>query len=541
MSKAPTVGLGPRAAFAAAPLRFALLVSTALAQVGIALALLLAVRQVALGNSSLHWLAVGIALIVLVGAALRGRERFDAEALGQAYVHSIRLAMFRRLLKMSPRSVSAQPRGSYVVRFVGDLAAIKNWITQGLAALISSTLVLLAGTAMLYAIAPVFGIAILVVSALTAAAAWWLANPLADANRVLRSRRGQLARFVSELLHATSAVQVHGQQKRESRRLARRGERVIGAARHRAAIIGLVRAISELAGYGLFIGVLIGGAATMSTVELLPALAIVSWLLGPIRQLGRVFEFWQSARVGRERIRFFFSRPIQPAVREPRRPRWSSTAVEYQNLVLFQGAQPVSAKIAPKARVAIVGPNGSGKSSLLAATAGLVEPQSGVIRIGGRTLGRIARRRLSRSVVLAAPDVPFLRGSLRRNLSYGGDRMSDLDFRRMLLRLRLSHLIASQPDSSRYLQEAGSNLSSGERQRLALGRALWADPHVLLLDEVDAHLDETSLAVLCDEIDRFEGTVIVATHNQQLLALADHQLTLPDAIASAKPATGTSS
>ncbi|MEM8984727.1 MAG: ABC transporter ATP-binding protein [Pseudomonadota bacterium] len=530
MGEAPSVDIGIGAVARTAPTRFGALIGNALLQAATAWVLVIQLGHVVTDGVATVSTLVLVIFLVAVSATLRGRERVDAEALGQTYIHSLRRAMFAHVLRIRPRELKRQPRGAYVVRFVGDLNSIRHWVTQGLSTLCSSAVVLVASAVILFGIEPLFSLSVVLLGLGVSVAAWILADPLASTNRQLRRRRGQLARFVSELLHATSAVQIHGQQKRETRRLGLRGERVIVASMNRAIVVGVLRSVTEILGYGLVIGFVVYGGVTDSMAAVVPALVIAAWLLAPTRALGRVFEYWQSARVGQQRINAFLQRPTRAEPTSPLNPRWRKTAVEYQQVQAIGGADTIDARIPTGSVAAITGPNGSGKSSLLEATAGLIEPLNGQIIIGGRAVNQIARRRLSQSVVLATPDVPFLRGSLRRNLSYGGPRMSESEFAHQLKRLRLDHLLVNRVDSPRFLQEAGANLSSGERQRLALGRALWCQPSVLLLDEIDAFLDPVSKSVLMESIRSFEGTVLIATHDEELIALADRSVALGEPV-----------
>jgi ATPase subunit of ABC transporter with duplicated ATPase domains len=130
---------------------------------------------------------------------------------------------------------------------------------------------------------------------------------------------------------------------------------------------------------------------------------------------------------------------------------------------------------------------------------------------------------------MVGPDLPLIRGSVRRNASYRSRGMTPEAFLTLMRRCRLEHLVENDGDSPARIAEAGLNLSSGERQRLALARALWPEPSVLLLDEIDNHLDADSLAVLRSVIAAFPGTVIIVTHDPRLLDAAERVVELgPD-------------
>jgi len=522
---AESLPLDIRAAAAAAPWHFAALLGNAAAQAACTVALALGARAAI--NSGLDTVTVAVLLAAALGGAwLRGRERVDGEALGQKFVHGVRLRLFDHLLAVPARDLSERPKGGALVRFVGDLQAIKSWISRGLAQLIVALPMLVAAVAVLGWMDAVLGIvaAALVVAGATGAAL--LARPLADANRELRNRRGQLARFVTEMMAAAPSVQAHGKEPREQRRLDARGENVIEAACARAVLVGRARSVVQLLGSGALLAVLIIGAARLQAGEMVAALTVVAWLTTPIRDLGRVFEYWQAAAVARERISAFFHWPQLPGLRNGRPLRKPGGELRYEGLVACPGATPLDLALEPGSVTVVTGPNGCGKSSLLAVTARLQAPVAGKVRLGGQDLAQVRNRDLRRHVAIVGPDLPLIRGSVRRNASYRSRGMTPEAFRTLMRRCHLEHLVENGGDSPARIAEAGLNLSSGERQRLALARALWPEPSVLLLDEIDNHLDAESLAVLRNVIATFSGTVILVTHDPRLLDAAERVVEL---------------
>ncbi len=524
-SPAEDLALDVRAAARAAPGRFAALTGNALGQAACTVALALGARAVVGGGAD------GLALAVLVAAALagawlRGRERVDAEALGQIFVHRLRLGLFEHLLAVPSRTLADKPKGGALVRFVGDLQAIKTWVSRGLAQLIVALPLLVAAVAVLAwmdALLGALAAGLIVAGGIGAAL---LAGPLADANRRLRNRRGQLARFVTEMMQAVPSVQAHGKEARERRRLDSRGDRLIDAACDRARLVGRVRSLVQLLGSGALLAVLIGGAGRLEAADMVAALTVVAWLTTPIRDLGRVFEYWQAADVARERIRAFLRWPRLPGSGSARRLRRPAGELRYEGVAACPGAAPLDLSLKPGSVVAVTGPNGCGKSSLLAVTARLQEPVAGRVSLGGQDLARVRNRDIRRHVAIVGPDLPLIRGSVRRNVSYRSRGMTPEACRVLMRRCRLEHLVEEGGDSPQRIAEAGLNLSSGERQRLALARALWPEPSVLLLDEIDAHLDAETLDVVRNIIAGFPGTVVVVTHDPRLLDAAGRVIEL---------------
>ena len=131
-----------------------------------------------------------------------------------------------------------------------------------------------------------------------------------------------------------------------------------------------------------------------------------------------------------------------------------------------------------------------------------------------------------------SPDLPLLRGSLRLNLTYGARNAGENEIAEVLQACRLGPLVERLPKGlDTRLSENGDGLSTGERARIAIARAVLARPHVLLLDEAEANLDRLAREALDNLIEGFPGTVVFITHDAahvaragRILAVRSHRL-----------------
>jgi len=176
---------------------------------------------------------------------------------------------------------------------------------------------------------------------------------------------------------------------------------------------------------------------------------------------------------------------------------------------------------------AVFGPNGAGKTTLLRLIAGLEQPKTGEVRVGGVEPGRnpAARRR----VAFAFQEAVFLGRSVRRNLDFAL-RLHGIDQSERRARI---HDVADECGIGPVLERPARRLSTGEAQRANLARALVLRAPVTLLDEPLAGIDRVARAQLLEDLPRllatFAATTILVTHDrEEAFRLADHMVILID-------------
>ena len=195
------------------------------------------------------------------------------------------------------------------------------------------------------------------------------------------------------------------------------------------------------------------------------------------------------------------------------------------------GVGPVSLTIAPSEIVGIEGPSGAGKSTLVDLLAGLLEPQTGAIRVGdtpleGETLAQW-RARLS----FLGQQVYLFDDSLRANLLWDRTDTDAAEMARALEMAGLTQLVAGlEQGLDTPLGEGGVLFSGGERQRIALARALLRRPRVLIMDEATSALDIASEEKLLERLGSMPDrpTIIAVAHRRESLAFCDRVLLLDD-------------
>lgn len=477
-------------------------------------------------------LTLGIGSGLIVTAVCMGwlsrMERVDAERMGQSYIHQVRMTLFKHLSTLAPRALQRRSRGAIVLRFIGDLGALRRWVSLGLVRVSVAGVTMFSALLALSAINWRLSLLVAAVLGLGALYALRLGRYMRETVKESRRRRSYLAANVNEKVATMAVVQVFGQSDREQRRIKRQSCRLRDALVARAGKIGLMRGITQsvtalAGGAALLLGAseVTSGRATPGTV--VAAMTIVGLLVPALRDLGRVYEYWQEAGVSSKKLMDFLETPslVQETPGAPDlKP--GPGRLQFDRVSLSTTIRDVSVVAEPGKLIAVTGPNGAGKSTLISLTARLIDPDEGRILLDGQDLAEQSLSSVRRAISMVSPDLPLLRGTIRKNLLYRWPKAPADEINRVKALCAIDEVLAALPkgDQTR-VSEEGGNLSLGQRQRIALARALLGNPSVLLLDEADVHLDLEAGIALKRILDEYTGTVLWVTHSPDSVDIAD--------------------
>jgi ATP-binding cassette subfamily C protein LapB len=190
---------------------------------------------------------------------------------------------------------------------------------------------------------------------------------------------------------------------------------------------------------------------------------------------------------------------------------------------------PVTLKVNPGEKIAIIGRNGSGKTTLAKLLLGLYSPKQGSIRYDGMHQGQIHPSDLRRNIGYLPQDIVLFHGSIKDNILFGTKQITEYQLMRAV-QLSGVNLFTDMESQGLELQvgEGGLALSRGQRQAVALARAILNDPQMLLLDEPTASLDARAEKLFIESMKKTaeQRTLLLITHKMHLLQLVDRIIVL---------------
>ena len=211
--------------------------------------------------------------------------------------------------------------------------------------------------------------------------------------------------------------------------------------------------------------------------------------------------------------------------------------IEFRNVsfnYLGQGEaalQNISLRIAPGEHVVVIGRTGSGKTTLQKLMLGLYQPSDGVVRIDGIDLRQLDPADLRRNVGFVGQDATLFYGTLRENISIGAPYADDTAIVAAAEVAGLSQFVNRHPKGfDMMIGERGESLSGGQRQEVAIARAVLMDPPVLFFDEPTSAMDFSTEHGFKERLKRFAAhkTMVIVTHRTSLIELATRIIVVDD-------------
>lgn len=301
--------------------------------------------------------------------------------------------------------------------------------------------------------------------------------------------------------------------------------------------VGFVSAIQQLVSIAVVvIGVYQARESAVSMGGIIAASMIAGRCLAPLGQIAGLLMQFQNARTSLGSIDNYMKLPIErPAEAEfLHRPVFHG-AIEFRNVTFaYPGSdQPVlkgvSFKLKPGEKVGIIGRIGSGKTTLEKLALSLYQPTEGAVLLDGVDVRQIDPADLRRAIGYVPQDPLLFYGSLKHNLSMGAPYADDASILAAADLAGVTAFANLHPKGfDMVIGERGESLSGGQRQSVAVARALINDPPILLLDEPSSNMDHQSEAQLRTRLAKVSAnkTIILVTHRTALLELVDRLIVI---------------
>ncbi|MER8508454.1 ABC transporter ATP-binding protein [Mesorhizobium sp. M0199] len=353
-------------------------------------------------------------------------------------------------------------------------------------------------------------------------------------SRSVASRNSQLASQMLHLVHAGRLIRIFGQEQREKAAFDQASDAVRRAAFVLLTRQGALPPLTEVLHAMLFLAVVIGAWFANVSFPLIVAFVILLYRLQPyMRSLQMASSQLQGLSGSLEEVTWMLdpSGKPEPPQGDAAFPGLSQ-GIKFEDVTFTYSGSEQRAVVLHAANfdirsgrsTALIGRSGAGKTTIVNLLCRFVEPDSGRILVDGSPLDRIDPSQWRKHIALASQELELVDGTIFDNIIYGQDAASADDAERAAKLAEAHGFIEQLPQGYRtVVGYRGVNLSAGQRQRIALARALVRDPDILILDEATNAVDGLSEAAIVETLKSRAGrrTTIVISHHRSTISFCD--------------------
>lgn len=475
--------------------------------------------------------------LIILSAAFSGFQYFLLARTGEAVVLNTRKQLIAKLLRLPIYEYDQRRVGDMVSRAGSDSTLLRAVLTQGLVEAVGGAFLFLGALIAMAVIDLPLLLATLAVLAFSIIGISIAGRRIRFATTQAQQRVGEMSSSVERALSAIRTIRAARAEKREAEAIYAEATEAYDQGVKIASLSAIVAPIAQLSLNIAFIVVIGAGGLRVASGEtdiasLVTFVILLFFLVGPLLQAFGAYSSVMSALGALARIQEIMALPDEqvddaPNTRSPK----NDTALEFRD-VGFQYAgdesKPVlisiNFKIERGQRVALVGPSGAGKSTTFSLIERFYEPSEGQILMDGQAVTDFSRATLREQIGYVEQDAPVLAGSLKDNLLLGKESADDAELIRVLERVNLTEVLNRDSRGlDAQVGEDGIMLSGGEKQRLAIARALLSTPPILLLDESTSSLDGLNEQRMREAIDAVgeNRTMLVIAHRLSTVVDSD--------------------
>ncbi len=458
----------------------------------------------------------------------------------QRTMRDLRADLFDKLQHLPLNFFDRRIQGELMSRLTSDVENINQVLSNSVTQIVSGTLSTVGVAIAMFTINPLLAaVSVVTISLLTLLGNRWLAAKNRARFRAQQSALGRLYGFMEETIGGLKVVKAYGQEQAFIRQFDEVNEDFRHAGIRAQSFSGLTNPMMNTihnTAYAIVAGV--GGILVihgMTTVGVIAMFISYTRQFGrPLNEIANLYNVLQSAMAGAERVfEIIDETPEIDARQGEASPKIRGDVVFDQVSFAYRADVPVLKKVSLHARqgetIALIGPTGAGKTTIVNLLTRFYEIAGGTILIDGRDLRHIPKAELRRQLGIVLQDTFLFTGTVRDNIRYGRLDATDDDVIEAARLANADTFIHRLPQGyDTVLTERGSNFSHGQRQMLAIARAILADPAILILDEATSSVDTRTEKHIQEAMLRLmEGrTSFVIAHRLSTIRGADQILVI---------------
>ncbi len=482
----------------------------------------------------------GLLVVYALSGVTEFGDQFLRHTVGERILYDLRVRLYDHLQRLSLSFFERTSTGELMSRVSNDVNALEQFITHGTILTAVAFVRLFGATMVLLALEWRLALISLLPVPLIAIGLRIFNRRARPIYRKVRDRLGDINARLQDDLAGIRVIQAFGQEDSELERFRSVSATYLG---ERVASIRMWSSFFPALGFLSNLGaVLVLGAGASMVVQgqltLGTLVAFISYIVSfyePIRRLTDIDNILQQAAAAGDRIFELLDETpdVQDAPGAVALERVEG-AVQFENVSFHYGdgeevLHDVAFSVQPGESVALVGPSGAGKTSIANLLCRFYDPTSGRVLVDGQDLREMQLRSLRDHVAVVLQDTFLFNGTVRRNLMYGKPDATEDELVAAAKAAFAHDFIMEMPEGyDTEIGERGVKMSGGQRQRLALARAILADPRILILDEATSSVDAEAEYLIQQALEEvLKGrTALIIAHRLSTIRNADKIIAL---------------
>lgn len=486
---------------------------------------------------------VVLGAVFLVQTIMSGFSVYTMSYVGQYVIAGLRREVWNRVIKLPVPFFDRNNSGETMSRVTNDTNVIKDFIIGHVISFFGGIVSIIGGVILLLLIDWKLTLLMLIAVPVALLVLWPLGTKMFTVSKSMQDEtalfQGDLGRVLSDIRLVKASLAEPVENRQGDKRISHLFTFGLQEARIMSIVTPLMMTVMLLIlviliGYG---GVRVA-QGTLTGGELVAVILYMFQIVMPFTQMASFFTQFQKAMGASERILELLNEKEEQSSHEIAaavlHEKDLHSYIKFEQVSFgYSEDRPLLHSLSFQVKqgqvTAFVGPSGTGKTTLFSLLERFYNPTEGVITYGGEPIASMALEDWRKRIAYVSQDSPMMQGSIRHNLTYGLEDVSEAKIREAVDQANLTTFIASLPEGyETEVGERGVKLSGGQRQRLAIARAILRNPDILLLDEATAHLDSDSEVQVQEALQGLmkARTTLVIAHRLSTIRGADQIIVL---------------
>ncbi|MGM7724047.1 ABC transporter ATP-binding protein [Metabacillus sp. Hm71] len=496
------------------------------------------------GHQGLLLLLISLVAVFAFHSLSLFLQNFWMIGISQYTVNQMRTDLFHHLHKLPISFFDKRQHGELMSRVTNDIENVSSTLNSSVIQIFSSVLTLIGTVAVMIMLSPLLTVITMLIIPLMVLGMKWITRRTGKLFKKQQQNLGELNGFIEEVISGQKMIKAYSQEEKVIAGFVEKSNNLKLSGFWAQTISGFIPKVMNMLNnlsFAIIAG--IGGILALNGMVTIGVMVIFAeyarQFTRPLNDLANQFNTLLSAIAGAERVFDILDESEEkdagtnmvqlPSIKGE--VVFANVSFSYEEKEERQTVEQLSFRASPGETIALVGPTGAGKTTVINLISRFYDVSEGRITIDGININQISRDQLRKQMAFVLQDTFLFQGTILENIRYGRLDATDEEVIEAAKSANADSFIRKLPDQyETMITHDGSGISHGQKQLLAIARAMLADPKILILDEATSSIDTVTELRIQEALTRLmKGrTTFVIAHRLNTIQKADKILVLKD-------------